>query len=66
MSVNGATSQIRMNSSTGDAYGVYLTENVPTGGNGWTAHPGRERLGNTDRRPVPGGGRQILRTRLPA
>ncbi len=36
MAVNGVTSQIRMNSNTGDTYGVYLTENVPTGGNGWT------------------------------
>ncbi len=35
LSVNGLTSQIRMNSNTGDTYGVYLTENVPTGGNGW-------------------------------
>ena len=36
MSVNGVTSRIRMHSSTADAYGVYLAENVPTGGNGWT------------------------------
>jgi Flp pilus assembly protein TadG len=35
MSVNGGTSQVRMTSSTGDTYGIYLTENVPTGGNGW-------------------------------
>lgn len=35
MSVNGGAS-IRLSSTTGDAYGVYLTENVPTGGNGWT------------------------------
>ncbi len=36
MSVNGAGSQVIMKSSTGDPYGVYLNENVPTGGNGWT------------------------------
>ena len=36
MSVNGGTSRIRMHSSTGDSYGVYLAENVPAGGNGWT------------------------------
>lgn len=36
LSVNGSTSAIVMHSSTGDAYGVYQTENVPTGGNGWT------------------------------
>jgi hypothetical protein len=36
MSINGVGSQIKMSSSTGDSYGVYLTENVPTGGNGWT------------------------------
>lgn len=35
MSVNGVTSAVVMHSSTGDPYGVYLTENVPTGGNGW-------------------------------
>jgi hypothetical protein len=35
MSVNGGTSQVRISSTTGDTYGVYLTENVPTGGNGW-------------------------------
>jgi hypothetical protein len=39
MSINGSGSQIRMTTSTlGDAYGVYLTENVPTGGNGWAAN----------------------------
>jgi hypothetical protein len=38
MSINGVTSKLRVSSSTpGDVYGVYLTENVPTGGNGWTA-----------------------------
>jgi hypothetical protein len=36
MSVNGAGSKVVMKSSTGDPYGVYLNENVPTGGNGWT------------------------------
>lgn len=35
MAVNGLTSAVVMHSSTGDSYGVYLTENVPTGGNGW-------------------------------
>ena len=35
LSVNGSDSAIVMHSSTGDAYGVYQTENVPTGGNGW-------------------------------
>lgn len=41
LSVNGVNSALIMHSSTGDAYGVYLTENVPTGGNGWT--PGQVR-----------------------
>ncbi len=36
MAINGVGSQLRFTSSTGDAYGAYLTENVPTGGNGWT------------------------------
>jgi hypothetical protein len=36
LSVNGVGSAIVMHSSTGDSYGVYMTENVPTGGNGWT------------------------------
>jgi hypothetical protein len=36
MSVNGSDSQVVMHSSTGDTYGVYLAENVPSGGNGWT------------------------------
>jgi hypothetical protein len=36
MAVNGALTKIRMLSTSGDTYGVYLTENVPTGGNGWT------------------------------
>jgi hypothetical protein len=38
MAINGVDSAFVMHSSTGDAYGVYLTENVPTGGNGWTAN----------------------------
>ena len=41
LSVNGVGSAIVMSSTTGDTYGVYLTENVPTGGNGWT--PGQVR-----------------------
>lgn len=49
LSVNGVGSAVVMHSSTGDAYGVYLTENVPTGGNGWT--PGQVRTsGGT---PIP-------------
>ncbi len=36
MAINGVTSALIMQSLTGDSYGVYLTENVPTGGNGWT------------------------------
>ena len=36
MAINGVGSAMVMHSSTGDSYGVYLTENVPTGGNGWT------------------------------
>jgi hypothetical protein len=41
LSVNGVGSAIVMHSSTTDKYGVYLNENVPTGGNGWT--PGQIR-----------------------
>lgn len=37
LSVNGVTSRIQFSSSTPDNYGVFLTEYVPTGGNGWTA-----------------------------
>ncbi len=37
MSINGVNSRLRVTSSTSDVYGVFLTENVPTGGNGWTA-----------------------------
>lgn len=36
LSVNGVGSAIVMHSASGDAYGVYLTESVPAGGNGWT------------------------------
>jgi hypothetical protein len=36
MAINGVGSAMVMHSSTGDSYGVYLNENVPTGGNGWT------------------------------
>lgn len=36
LSVNGVGSAVVMHSTSGDAYGVYQTENVPTGGNGWT------------------------------
>ena len=35
MSINGVTSKLRVSGTSGDVYGVYLTENVPTGGNGW-------------------------------
>jgi len=49
LSVNGVGSALVMHSTTGDAYGVYMTENVPTGGNGWT--PGQVRTsGGT---PIP-------------
>lgn len=37
MSVNGVDSAVVMHSATGDPYGVYLNENVPAGGNGWTS-----------------------------
>jgi hypothetical protein len=37
MAVNGGGSKISLTSSTADTYGIYLTENVPTGGNGWVA-----------------------------
>jgi len=37
MSINGSGSKLRVRSTTADAYGVYLTANVPGGGNGWTA-----------------------------
>ena len=43
LSVNGSGSAVVMQSSTGDPYGVYLTENVPTGGNGWV--PSQVRTG---------------------
>ncbi|MEK6721755.1 MAG: Tad domain-containing protein [Chloroflexota bacterium] len=36
LSVNGVTSGIRFTGSTPDTYGVFLTEYVPAGGNGWT------------------------------
>ena len=37
MSINGSGSKIQFSSLTlSDTYGPYLTENVPTGGNGWT------------------------------
>jgi hypothetical protein len=49
LSVNGVNSALVMHSSTGDAYGVYLAENVPTGGNGWT--PGQVRTDTGT--PVP-------------
>ena len=35
MSVNGSTTVVKITGSTSDTYGVYLTEYVPTGGNGW-------------------------------
>jgi hypothetical protein len=35
MSINASDSRVRVSSSTTDIYGVYLTENVPTGGNAW-------------------------------
>jgi hypothetical protein len=46
MSVNGAGSAVVMNSSTGDPYGVYLNEYVPTGGNGWAPNQVRDSVGN--------------------
>lgn len=46
LSVNGVGSAIVMNSNTGDNYGVYLTENVPAGGNGWTPGQVRDQAGN--------------------
>ena len=46
LSVNGVGSAIVMHSSTGDPYGVYLNENVPTGGNGWTPSQIRDGSGN--------------------
>jgi Putative Flp pilus-assembly TadE/G-like len=46
MSVNGVTSAIVMHSSTTDTYGVFLNENVPTGGNGWTPGQVRDSVGN--------------------
>jgi hypothetical protein len=46
LSVNGVGSAIVMHSSTGDTYGVYLNENVPTGGNGWTPGQIRDAAGN--------------------
>jgi hypothetical protein len=49
LSVNGGGSRIKLSSTTGDVYGVYLTENVPTGGNGWT--PGQ--VVNGGGTPVP-------------
>lgn len=49
MAINGVTSALIMHSSTGDSYGVYLTENVPTGGNGWI--PSQVRT--SDGTPVP-------------
>ncbi len=40
LAISGVNSALVMHSTTGDPYGVYLTEdgtfNVPTGGNGWT------------------------------
>ena len=49
MSVNGVTSAIVMHSASGNSYGVFLTENTPTGGNGWTAGQVRTSSGT----PVP-------------
>jgi len=46
MSVNGAGSAVVMHSTTGDTYGVYLNENVPTGGNGWAPGQVRDQVGN--------------------
>ena len=41
LSVNGIGSAVVMHSASGDAYGVYLTEHLPAGGNSWT--PGQVR-----------------------
>ena len=49
MSINGAGSKIQFTSSSSDTYGPYLTENVPTGGNGWIASQVVDGLSN----PVP-------------
>jgi hypothetical protein len=46
MSVNGVGSAVVMHSTTGDTYGVYLNENVPTGGNGWAPGQVRDAAGN--------------------
>lgn len=45
MAINGNGSAMVFASSTSDQYGLYLTENVPTGGNGWTAGQVRDGSG---------------------
>ncbi len=36
LSINGVNSAMVMHSATGDNYGVFLTEHLPSGGNSWT------------------------------
>ena len=50
MAINGVNSALIMHSSSGDSYGVYMPENVPTGGNGWT--PGQVRTSSGAAIPV--------------
>ncbi len=51
MSINGSGSKVQFSSTASppDTYGPYLTENVPTGGNGWTPSQVVDGAGN----PVP-------------
>lgn len=46
LSVNGSGSAVVMHSITTDKYGLFLNENVPTGGNGWTPGQVRDSAGN--------------------
>jgi hypothetical protein len=49
MAINGVNSAIIMHSASGDTYGVFMPENVPSGGNGWTANQVRDSGGT----PLP-------------